>query len=498
MSANDLKRDAMTSFAGRLAAEFFSAHQSAGEYLREPAARLAEMSLSEDEETAKAASGAFFTSLVERLADSFDPAAVPVYNRLLAQLIELCRRTRRGSRMDRALASFGLQTEGDLVLRAECLRRVERLDLTGSRAPVIKRVIALSRVTIGADVAITTVIIERMKQQYPGAEIVLLCGGKMAELLGGDPRIRFRDIDYRRGGTATERLLSWIDLLAILGELTEGARQGEYLIVDPDSRLTQLGLLPVSPLDDYVFFPSREYGASTGRSLAELSSMWLDEVFGRELEMRPRLHLNRDDLNLAGEVAKQLRKSRARPVVTINFGVGGNALKRAGDHFERGLVGSLIQEGAAVLLDKGSGEEEAARAGAVIRHSLADNRTARSIEADEDNLKDLLESDSISRADLLAWRGRIGHLAAMIEQSDLYIGYDSAGQHIAAALGIPCIDVFAGFSSQRMLDRWRPTGPAASRVIAVETSGGPADEAGTLAETLGWARRFLRDEYHHT
>ena len=108
----------------------------------------------------------------------------------------------------------------------------------------------------------------------------------------------------------------------------------------------------------------------------------------------------------------------------------------------------------------------AARADAVIREALAENPGARAVEADEESIEGLIRSNDLSAADLFVWRGRIGLLAALIGRSDLYIGYDSAGQHIAAALGVPCIDVFAGFSSPRMLDRWRPTGVAASRVIA--------------------------------
>ena len=67
-------------------------------------------------------------------------------------------------------------------------------------------------------------------------------------------------------------------------------------------------------------------------------------------------------------------------------------------------------------------------------------------------------------------------LAGLIGESDLYIGYDSAGQHIAAALGVPCIDVFAGYSSRRMLDRWRPTGKASTRVVAVDPANGDDDD----------------------
>jgi ADP-heptose:LPS heptosyltransferase len=40
----------------------------------------------------------------------------------------------------------------------------------------------------------------------------------------------------------------------------------------------------------------------------------------------------------------------------------------------------------------------------------------------------------------------------------LYVGYDSAGQHVAAACGVPLVSIFAGFPAPRMFHRWRPAG----------------------------------------
>jgi ADP-heptose:LPS heptosyltransferase len=82
-------------------------------------------------------------------------------------------------------------------------------------------------------------------------------------------------------------------------------------------------------------------------------------------------------------------------------------------------------------------------------------------------------------------------LAGLMGESDLYIGYDSAGQHIAAALGVPCIDVFAGYSSPRMLDRWRPTGRAQTRIVAVDTLHGAGDTDEVVADALRHAREML-------
>jgi ADP-heptose:LPS heptosyltransferase len=77
--------------------------------------------------------------------------------------------------------------------------------------------------------------------------------------------------------------------------------------------------------------------------------------------------------------------------------------------------------------------------------------------------------------------------AALISQCDLYAGYDSAFQHIAAALGLPCIDIFAGFSSPRMVDRWRPTGARKAAVLDVDTLNSQPNTDAILSKILALA-----------
>jgi ADP-heptose:LPS heptosyltransferase len=238
----------------------------------------------------------------------------------------------------------------------------------------------------------------------------------------------------------------------------------------------------------HLFFPSREYHHDSSASLAELTSSWLDELFGAAQPAYPTVSLARADIEAARLVLERLRRER-HPVITINFGVGGNARKRVGDNFERHLVAGLLSSGATIVLDKGAGADEEQRAEGVIEFAKrVSNDRVRLIELDEQNLSGLRGADRIE-AELVVWSGRIGLLAGLIGESDLYIGYDSAGQHIAAALGVPCIDVFAGFSSRRMLDRWRPTGRAETRVVVAEQS---MTEDEVLAETLRQARELLR------
>ncbi len=497
----------MLSLAEQLVAGFLTEYRDLGVYSRHRIERLAELATDKDRQIAESATKAFFTALVERLADSFEPDAVSLYNRAFAQIIQAARGDSRSEVQSKLLnlelEEFGLYTEEDLIARAETLRSVS--PMTGSRTSPrsVRRVIVLSRVTLGADVAITSVIIERMKLRFPSAEIVLVGGTKVSELFGGDSRLRFKEIRYLRGGTTIERLLTWIDLLRCVRELTDGLTPGECLIVDPDSRLTQLGLLPVARTPEavrgfpahgsdrptrsgeYLFFPSRAYRSSTSHSLSELTSMWIDEVFVESLPTYPSLRLRSIDIDAARAVMNRMRRG-TRPVISINFGVGENQFKRVGGDFEASLVSRLVQQGAAIVLDKGAGEDEVGRVDGVIADATRverEGRRIRAVEISEDTLMATTTAEGLD-AEILIWNGRIGMLAGLIGESDLYIGYDSAGQHIAAALGVSCIDIFAGYSSPRMLDRWRPTGRGKSQVVAVDTMSGASDPKEVLAAVV--------------
>jgi len=50
----------------------------------------------------------------------------------------------------------------------------------------------------------------------------------------------------------------------------------------------------------------------------------------------------------------------------------------------------------------------------------------------------------------------LGELAAVCGEVDGYLGYDSCGQHLANAAGIPAVTVFTGHPHSRFLDRWSP------------------------------------------
>ena len=69
---------------------------------------------------------------------------------------------------------------------------------------------------------------------------------------------------------------------------------------------------------------------------------------------------------------------------------------------------------------------------------------------------------------------RIGQIAALIANSDEFIGYDSACQHIAAALNIPCLTIFAGSNNMRFIRRWSAYGKKSSHIVHIDTLTNPA------------------------
>src|SRR5258708_20412658 len=72
----------------RSAAEFLDEFSASGAYRRDLLARLIHGSLSDDPAGAQAATQTFFSTLVEPLADSFEPAPVDLYNRVFSHLIQ--------------------------------------------------------------------------------------------------------------------------------------------------------------------------------------------------------------------------------------------------------------------------------------------------------------------------------------------------------------------------------------------------------------------------
>jgi len=265
-------------------------------------------------------------------------------------------------------------------------------------------------------VAVTSVILDAAKQRFPSAAIWFVGPRKSWELFAADARLRHLALAYGRGGTIDDRLSVWPQLRAAVS-------LPHSIVIDPDSRLTQLGLLPICPEEDYYFFESRSYGADEADVLSCLAERWVAETFGAD---RARAYIS------TGLEAAEF-------AATVSFGVGENPAKRVADPFEEELLRRLPRP---ILIDKGAGGEEAERVERAVAKAGGEG--------------------------IVMWDGSFAGFAAHIQRSRFYVGYDSAGGHVAAACGIPMIGIFAGAACDRMFQRWRPAGPGKTEIIRPE------------------------------
>ena len=466
-AAQRLTPDVATRLATEAATSFLRQHTASGHYLNEAVTLLCELASLDDPALSQIGIHGLFPLLVEPLGDAFTPEACAVYNRLFAQVIQFCRRQPDGAAIDRQLRHFGLVTETDLLVRASRVRGIKRFD--PERARQVKKAFVLSRVTLGADIAVTSVVLAALKDVFPTAAIKLVANVKTYQLFAGDQRIQLCAIEYPRGGGLIERLTSWQCAVEAIRQDTLGLDPTEYVIVDPDSRLTQLGLLPlVADERPYLFFESRSYRAARLQRLGALTSHWLQHVFEMAKSVPPYCAPSRPDVVAAQRVVDTLKARRSGPIVSVNLGVGANPAKRLPDPFEFWLLARLLSEGATIILDKGGDPEEVARIETLV--ATLGNEGFQALVLDEHHETGSIIAE-VSGSKLLTWQGGIGRFAALIAESTAYIGYDSAGQHIAAALGVPTIDIFTGFTSPRVPQRWSPHGLGSSHVLVLDAAG---------------------------
>lgn len=482
--------------ANEAASEFLSSYRERGEYLGDAITLLAEISTLEDPCLSQPGQRATFPFLVERLSDSFDPAYGDLYERAFAQMIEECRRLPAAADLDAALRRFGLATERDILERKARLRLRPPMDDPEVQAKV-RKVLVLSRVTLGADVAITSVVLQKAKEVFPHAERVLLGSPKLGELFGGDALLRIREVGYKTAGGLLDRLRNWLPLLAAVENEIKGFPAGQVVLLDPDSRLLQLGLLPaLEDESNYFFFESRRYGEGSPASLSELTLRWLDEQFGAGNPILPAVHLRKSDRKFAKELCSGLRKmgkvgqvgkqgqqshGSSHHFVATSFGVGGNAEKRLPEPFERDLLQTILADGSTVILDKGVGEEEVERAERLAQ-DVKDAGLAV-LELNPEAAWPELEKEA-SPYRLITWHGGIGIFSALTAECDEYVGYDSSGQHVAAALGVPAISIFSRIAPEVFRNRWKPSGPGVSKIVSELDSNGAVRPTGAVVEEV--------------
>lgn len=314
---------------------------------------------------------AFLSHVIEPLGDRFDPRLCETYASLFM----------------------------DVIYREapEIYQRIRRAPIT-PLPETAERVYVLSRITLGADVAVTSVLMDAAKRRYPRAPIVFVGPRKNFELFQADPRVSHMEAPYARSGSLRSRLEAsaslWIE---------------DGLVLDPDSRLTQLGLIQVALDESYCFFESRSFGKNSLDRLPDLAAQWMQDP-----QAKPYVA----PLPAAGEPFD----------ITVSLGVGENLSKRVSDEFELELMQLLGSTGKRILVDLGGSAEERERVQRALQPGVQTHD------------------------------GAFAPFAAEVMRSKLFVGYDSAAGHVASAAGVPLISIATGFATERMAARWRPLG----------------------------------------
>lgn len=374
-----------------------SCSEAAGELLRqcvsgEPWSRDLALQLTQPE-----CADALFRILIEGLADRFERRLCDDYVSIFSLILE------------RVLPELHAS---DLVARYQRIREARVCTFEP------RRIAVLSRVTLGADIAITSVLLDAASRRFPHAELWLAGSAKSAQLFTGWKEVKHIEVPYVRG-TLPQRLEAWRHLAGKF-------QADDWLVIDPDSRLTQLGLLPIVEDERYLFFESRAYGGDSTDNLMTLTRRWACETLGVP--------------NALAFIAPPVPVPQfPGSYASVSLGTADNPAKQMPPAFEAEWIREICAVFPNVIVDRGFGAEEAAR----VERAIAGTHA-------------------------VMWSGSFAGFASIIAASACYVGYDSAGQHAAAAGGTPLITLFKGFVNQRMFHRWQPGGNGKKQVFPIQ------------------------------
>ncbi|MBA3686365.1 MAG: hypothetical protein H0W72_14155 [Planctomycetes bacterium] len=134
------------------------------------------------------------------------------------------------------------------------------------------------------------------------------------------------------------------------------------------------------------------------------------------------------------------------------------------------MLQALHDLGWRVLLDRGFGANELANSDALLAalgwtaHDLDDSGSGLGQPIDQ------LTPRCLNTAPVIRFHGSIAGWAAALSTCGVAVSYDSVGHHLAAALGVPLVVAFTGYSDPRFPDAWRPRGAGRVAMITIPTA----------------------------
>jgi ADP-heptose:LPS heptosyltransferase len=408
--------------------------------------RLADLADDPDETRSKKACAAIFSQVVEVWNDRFEPAGRQRYQRYFGRIVH--RACLRQPTLSAVLQEDGLADEKAFLARASAVAQ------TGAVVSAPKRILVPSRVTVGADVLLTSVLLQHLRQTWPQAQIILAGDAKLAGLFGGMDNLEIVPVSYQRRGPLSERLAAWLPLRQMVID-----RQIEA-VFNPDSRLDQLGLLPLGRQASYHLWQTLEPDPAHPKSLSEHLDSWCQTVLASASvtggPIAPRLFFDEKTKAIAARLHPALT---ATPTLAVKLDFGGNDLKGLPQEREVQILKEAQAKGWRLLLDRGFGAEELAR-NEVLTQALGLPFADVDLDA---------PGTQIPNTPLIRATASIAAWAAALSGCHKALAYDSAGHHLAAALDIPLVTIFTGHPHKNFPIAWQPRGRGQIDLVIIPT-----------------------------
>ena len=417
---------------------------------------LASLAFSRNRKIAAEATHVVFADVVQPLADRFEDDSYDVHAAFMAEAVHA-----PGSPITADIEGLGYAHPQDLIERYGMLRS-EALEKTVVYEDILK-VVVLSRVEIRADVAITSTILQCANIAFRSAELDLVAPKENAYLIGIPYRMNRKIVSYPRDGPLANRLLAWKRVRDKVRASIEDFQPGEWLVVDPDSCITQNGLLPLTD-DGYVrFFDSRSYAEGERAPIAELAADWCGLwFFWGGIEAQPFVAQRFGNCSGGSFLSSSLRKR----IAGVSFAVDGKESARLGGDFEDALLELLRKRGYWTVLDCGRNEADAAVAAERV-HAFRGST----------NHLTVIDDARHNQARLMACKATPATFGGWVSRASVYVGYDSAMSHVVATFFVPVIQVSAGAPNEMYRARWTPVSDA--EVVSISAKG-PEDGPGIL------------------
>lgn len=416
---------------------------------------LAEEACRKDEARRGRALRTLFCEVVEPLNDSFRSTDRDRYARYFGRVV--WRVVADDDELAPALAAHGIRSEADLLARH---RRVRTDRCRGAAKP--RTLAVLSRVTLGADVLLTAPLCAHLRRAWPDARIVLIGDPKLEGLIGGTPGLEILPLRYARRGDLRERLRAWLDLREAVAGLEPD------LVVAPDSRFDQLGMLPLLDEDRYLLWENCQVEGEEPRGLLDLLEDWCRRRL--PLPEKAPVELPRCAFDAATAALRDgLRDAFGdRPLAAIKLDHGGNPAKALPRDAEVAVLRGLRERGWRILLDRGFGDAELAASDELLAacgypaRDLAEDGILGEMVAD-------LAPGSCAEDEVLRFHGSIAGWAAACSGCGLAFSYDSVGHHLAAACGVPLVSAFTGHRDPVFPIAWHPRGEGPVTQVVIPT-----------------------------